>query len=96
MAKKIEPREAEIDQMTDLDALRARLKAAEKVCVLASWSQAPDRKWARGRLEYRYWSEWYAMADNLAHRKANPEIHADRKNAEDEDRKHGFYRKATA
>lgn len=55
-------REEEIDQIDDLDALRARLKAAELACVLFGWSAAPDRSRTRGRMAYKAWYDWTRIA----------------------------------
>lgn len=92
MSKAVQ-REDLIDQIDDLDVLRARLKAAERVCILSAWSPAPDRKWERGRLEYRYWSEWYAIAGEAAGPKENAEINRAVRDADARDAK---YRKEAA
>lgn len=55
-------REAGIDEIDDLEVLRARLKAAEVACVLFGWSAAPDRSRARGRMAYKAWSDWREIA----------------------------------
>lgn len=81
----IEQREDIIDRIDDIEELRARLKAAERVCIFVAWSAAEDRTWARGRLGQRYWSEWVQASGGNASPKADKGINREIRDAEARD-----------
>lgn len=86
MKRKVAQREELIDQITDLDVLRARLKAAERACVLFGWNAMPGRH-ARGRLAYAAWSDWTKLAgDKAGYPEVDQAINAEVRREEARDR----------